>query len=319
MKNHPRASSENPHERRLCNWAIENRRKYHRGLLSKHDMRKLESLSGWDWGPGSDKFVWRPFDKAVEYIRSLNIKNSHEYNIWGASNERPNDIPSNPNLAYEEWTTWQYWLGTEFLTYQEAKEKSLNAKPKNITAWRKLRKTYKIPFEPNKYYKDEWEGWEEFAGIVIAKVGSDWRTYAKTKELAQEKGIKSKTQWRKWCKTDDRPLDIPFQPEDIYKDEWEGWGVFLGTGTIAYHRFEFGPFSECREFARSLGLRLQGQWYELKNRPEKFPRDPVRVYKDKWTDWDDFLGRTPKKKKKYQRKTNRPYQKRSELKAFKET
>lgn len=52
-----------------------------------------------------------------------------------------------------------------------------------------------------------------------------------------------------------RPLDIPTNPHDFYKDEgWISWVNWLGTGAIGYKNHEWLPFKDARKFARSLKL-----------------------------------------------------------------
>lgn len=57
---------------------------------------------------------------------------------------------------------------------------------------------------------------------------------------------------------------------------------------------EWIPFDECRELARSLGVRSGAEWvahWRANDRPENVPSTPDRAYKDAgWTDWYDFLG-----------------------------
>ena len=44
-------------------------------------------------------------------------------------------------------------------------------------------------------------------------------------------------QWQEYCKSGNKPDDIPLDPEIIYKKEWKGWGYWLGT--------EYLPFKEA--------------------------------------------------------------------------
>jgi hypothetical protein len=52
-------------------------------------------------------------------------------------------------------------------------------------------------------------------------------------------------------------------------------------------------FEEAREFARSLKLKNQIEWFEhskSKQIPLNIPSNPQRKYKDKWIGWPDWLG-----------------------------
>ena len=80
---------------------------------------------GWiSWGDwlGTDTIankdkVWRPFEEARDFARSLNLRSKIEWNQYRKSGERPNDIPSNPNIIYKNdgWKSLGDWLGYEEL------------------------------------------------------------------------------------------------------------------------------------------------------------------------------------------------------------
>ena len=59
------------------------------------------------------KKVWRPFEEAREFARSLKLKNYSEWEEYRKSGERPNDIPANPDIIYKNdgWKNCHDWLG----------------------------------------------------------------------------------------------------------------------------------------------------------------------------------------------------------------
>lgn len=60
-----------------------------------------------------------------------------------------------------------------------------------------------------------------------------------------------------------------------------------------YRRNEkFKSFEECREYARSLGLKTCKEWEKWMkiDRPEWMPASPYQVFKDQWQGWKDWLG-----------------------------
>lgn len=66
-----------------------------------------------------------PFPKAKEFVQSLGLKDGLEYRQWCRSGQRPDYIPSAPHKVYEkqkEWNGWEDFLGTGFLTFEEAKK-----------------------------------------------------------------------------------------------------------------------------------------------------------------------------------------------------
>ena len=60
------------------------------------------------------RYHWRPFEKARQFVRSLDLKNKDEWGKWSKSGELPNDIPANPVQVYKTkgWVSWGDWLGT---------------------------------------------------------------------------------------------------------------------------------------------------------------------------------------------------------------
>jgi hypothetical protein len=56
---------------------------------------------------------WRPFEEARIFVRGLNLKSTKEYRDYCKSGNRPDDIPSAPNMVYADsgWIGWGDWLG----------------------------------------------------------------------------------------------------------------------------------------------------------------------------------------------------------------
>ena len=96
--------------------------------LSEEHKRKLNEMKkGRKRAPFSEEYrrkmseagkqVWKPFEEAREFARSLNLKNYREWYQYAKTDERPNDIPSNPFEAYKNdgWKGYPDWLGNEEL------------------------------------------------------------------------------------------------------------------------------------------------------------------------------------------------------------
>jgi hypothetical protein len=139
------------------------------------------------------------------------------------------------------------------------------------------------------YKNKEWINWRDFLGI-------DFLPFSEAREYARSLGLNSLREWRKLANDKRLPQGVPVTPYKVYKKEgWTNWGDFLGTGRSLKKDFKAVPFSEAREYARSLGLYGYKEWYKLgrENRlPEGIPHRPERekTYKQEWTDWGDFLG-----------------------------
>ena len=84
-------------------------------------------------------------------------------------------------------------------------------------------------------------------------------------------------------------------PNRVYKDRgWQGWGHWLGTGTVKTGAEQFLPFEEALAVARSLNLASQFEWKVWSKeglRPRNVPADPSKIYKDHgWQGWVHWLG-----------------------------
>ena len=64
------------------------------------------------------KKTYRSFTEARKFVRSLKLKDTKEWKVYCKSEEMPDDIPSNPNLAYKEFISLGDWFGTGFIAYQ---------------------------------------------------------------------------------------------------------------------------------------------------------------------------------------------------------
>ena len=95
------------------------------------------------------------------------------------------------------------------------------------------------------------------------------------------KGVKK---WQEYCKSGNKPDDIPQKPPKTYKNEgWTTWGDFLGTGNIATRDRAYRDFNDAREFAQSLGLKNYKEWLEYcksGNKPDDIPAVPWDIYKE---------------------------------------
>jgi hypothetical protein len=135
-----------------------------------------------------------------------------------------------------------------------------------------------IPIHPNAVYKEEWRGWPDF-------LGTEFRLFEAGREFARSLGLKTTQEWEEYRKSGDRPEDIPSAPEEVYRDQWQGWRNWLGTETL--------PFTEAREFVHSLGIQNARDWIEYcksGDKPRSIPATPHKKYEDEWRGWGDWLG-----------------------------
>jgi len=124
------------------------------------------------------KSSFRIFSDARKFVRMLRLKSSQEWYEWKKSPNRPNDIPTNPNVTYKgEWKGMGDWLGVvliakqnmRYSSFDDARQHvhSLNLKTtKEWYDWLKTKdRPRDIPTNPQKIYKDEWKGIFDWLGI----------------------------------------------------------------------------------------------------------------------------------------------------------
>jgi len=127
------------------------------------------------------------------------------------------------------------------------------------------------------------------------KTHPKWRLFEEARTYVQTLGLKKTAEWRTWVKEGNKPVDIPSNPDKLYKSQgWTSWGDWLGTGAIASFNKSYRSFEEGRTFVRSLGLKNQKEWqnWAVSNtKPIDIPANPVSVYQERgWVNWGDWLG-----------------------------
>jgi hypothetical protein len=217
---------------------------------------------------------WRSFAEARKFVQSLKLKLRDDWLTYCKTNKKPGDIPASPNTVYkDEWIDWGDFLGTNFipnrnrsyLSYEDARKYVRSLKLKNTIDWNKYCNSKKlpanIPRNPQKIYKDEWTTWKYF-------IGNEFLSFKEASKFVQKLGLKSQTQYEKWCKDGNRPSFIPATPSKTFKlkGTWTGWGDFLGTGRIADREKaenflqpeEAGPV--IQKLREDYGLKNKADW-----------------------------------------------------------
>ena len=252
-----------------------------------------------------------PYKQAKIYAQTLKLKDGEEWNRHTKSKKFPNGIYKNL-YNYKEFEGINEFLGTgfarlrKFKSYQEAKKYAQKQKLKSGKEWVLHTKSKNFPKDipkvPTSTFRKQFEGWGEFLGTgAIAMQLRKFKSYQEAKKYAQKQKLKSSKEWVLHTKSKNFPNNIKKQPTN-YK-EFEGWGIFLGTGTIAYQNKKFVKFQQARNYARSLHLKIKDDWYKHSKSngfPHNIPKSPIAKYKNKgWKNWPDFLGtgRKPRSRK----------------------
>jgi hypothetical protein len=246
----------------------------------------------------SKKF--RSFEDARKFVQSLNLKNQKEWYDYCVSNNKPHDIPSNPEKTYQNkgWTGLGDWLGTgrivpkdrQYRSFEDARIFVQTLKLKNRPEWEKYSKSGNkpddIPGNPRLTFKEGWTNWGDFLGTGrIQNQQIQYRTFEDARIFVQTLKLKRTKDWVDFCQTSEIPQDIPHSPEVVYKNKgWKNMGDWLGTGTIQSQQIQYRSFEDARKFVQNLGLRNHAEWKNYcnsGNKPKDIPSAPWQVYK-KW-------------------------------------
>ena len=249
---------------------------------------------------------FRTFEDARAFVRDLGLKSYGEWNDYCASGRKPPDITSNASRVYANsgWAGIGDWLGTgrvanrerEFLSFTEARAFVHKLGLKSGDDWRDYcnsgRRLSDIPSNPDDVYEQSgWISWGDWLGTRSRRGG--WQPFRKARAFVRGLNLKSNPEWRDYCGSGKRPVDIPANPDSVYADSgWISWGDWLGTGTV--YKGDWRPFKKARAFARGLGLKSQAEWndhWRSQRRPDDIPAYPNEIYVDDgWAGWGDWLG-----------------------------
>ena len=278
--------------------------------------------SGWTsygdflgYADGNVAGLFRTFEDARAYVRTLGLKRQDEWHAWRSSGKRPHDIPSSPDKTYASsgWLSYGDFLGyaegqcarSSYRTFEDARVHARTLGLKSQKAWREWTSSgarpHDIPCNPDQTYKSSgWTSYGDFLGYADGKQArktreSNFRTFEESRNFVRTLGLKNTEEWKAWSSSGKRPHDIPSRPEQTYASSgWTSYGDFLGYAEGQCARGSFRSFEDARVHARTLGLKSQKAWREWTSsgaRPHDIPCNPDQTYKSSgWTSYGDFLG-----------------------------
>jgi superfamily II DNA or RNA helicase len=271
------------------------------------------------------------FEEAREFVHSLKLKSVTEWKKFcrGQLPEKgtlPADIPSCPQKTYKKrgWRGYGDWIGTgtiaprlrAYRPFEEARAFVHSLKLKSQDEWRQFCKSQlpekgtlpaDIPANPRgTYLKKGWKGMGDWLGTgAVAPNLRVYRSFEGARAFVHSLKIKSQSEWFRFCKGQlpekgTLPVDIPYKPCRTYAESgWQGYGDWLGTGTIAPRLRVYRPFEEARAFVHTLNLKNQHDWRKFSKGqlPEKgtlpadIPVAPEKSYNTKgWKGYGNWLG-----------------------------
>jgi len=127
----------------------------------------------------------------------------------------------------------------------------------------------------------------------MAKSKINYLSFKDAREFARKLNLKNNQEWRAWCKSEARPPNIISTPERRYKEDWNGWGDWLGTENISNNKKNFLGFAEARDKVHTFKFASQKEWREWVkkgSKPNNIPSNPNHNYKNEFLSWGDWLG-----------------------------
>jgi superfamily II DNA or RNA helicase len=255
---------------------------------------------------------WRPFAETRVFVHGLGLKSVPEWWVYCKSGKKPPDIPTNPHVVYADhgWVSMGDWLGTHrvathrrrYLPFKKARSYVHGLMLKSQAEWRTYCKSGNIPDDipANPWHVYAGQGWVDLGDWLGTGVHAThlrrYRPFEKARAYVRGLGLKSFAKWLVYCKSGEKPDDIPSNPQAIYlKIGWTSWGDWLGTGRIADRDRAYRPFERARDHVQSLGLGSGAEWIAFARSgglPPDIPAAPWRTYKKKgvWTSMGDWLG-----------------------------
>ena len=253
---------------------------------------------------------YKTFIEAKKFLSQFKFKSRGEYLKFQRSDKSPDDLPNQAQRTYRDqgWLSWGDFLGSGFVHTRDrpyrsyAKVKKYVKKNKVVTVedWEKLIKSKKfpsdIPSSPRRY--KEFKNWGEFTGSgFIATHQRKYRSFKAAKKYVYRLNLKRQSEWFKYCKSGDKPTDIPRNAHIVYAKQWISWGNFLGSGNIANHLKKFLNYNKAKVIISRLGLKSQTHFrnkVKTNTLPDFIPKAPMHVYKNDWEGWNVFLGKKNK-------------------------
>ena len=264
---------------------------------------------------------WMPFLEARKFVQELGLQNADQYKfeycrgLMPELPQKPLGIPNSPHAVYRDagWVNWGDWLGTgnvltkEWVPFEEARRFARTLGLKTAKQWVAYVRAGmldlpdapgEIPSRPDGVYGKEWISWSDFLGSKFQR-NVQWREFSEAREFARSLELKNSAEWSRFCKGErgdlpPLPNDIPAAPGKPYKDQWQGWGDWLGTGFISNSQREYLTYQEAQKYVSKLGLKTTKDWNEYVRRtdqlPSHIPKAPWSYYSDEWKGMSIWLG-----------------------------
>lgn len=264
------------------------------------------------WDKFLDKHVYYTYEELKKIVNDIGIKSNKDYlkKYKELTNGSGVKAPQKPYQHYtKEWSNWYDFIperttkkeknSDKYYSIDELKEIIYENKIYTVNEYWAKCKTLtnkdgiQAPFNPCIYYGEECKTWGDIL-YTISKKNRYYYSYDDLKDIVRKNNIKTcedyTKRYKNFCNVNG--IRAPRKPEFVYyPEQWEDWGTFLGTKSIANTKRDFLPFEVAREWARTLNLKCCGDWKRVEILPNNIPKNPNEVYKnDGWVNIYDWIG-----------------------------
>ena len=95
--------------------------------------------------------------------------------------------------------------------------------------------------------------WEIFWGLIESQLKILYTDHTKRHmKFVQQLSLKSGKDWTVYCKSGNKPDDIPYDAKKVYKKEWKDMGDWLGTGIVATYNRKYLSAKEAKPVLKKL-------------------------------------------------------------------
>ena len=128
-------------------------------------------------------------------------------------------------------------MACDMLSFAAARAIVRKLKLKSYKEWRALSKAGQrpsnIPALPSKTYHDDgWISYPDWLGYEYDQHASKMLSFAVARVIVRKLKLKGREEWRAWCKSGQRPSNIPGCPDQTYRDDgWISMPDWLGYGS----------------------------------------------------------------------------------------
>ena len=241
-------------------------------------------------------------ERIIEYFKSKSQKGGKNRGVIEGSNlfsfdlSMLNEEEFARQLEIKIWDKLSQFMWTPFEEAREYVQRLGLTSQKEYYKW--IRGEINRPNMPvkahNVYANRGWNSWGDYLGYQKGWNGK-YRSFQDARKFVQSLGLKSISEWDEYCKSGEKPHDIPFSGYNTYQDKgWISTSDWLGYDRIAPQYKKYRQFKESRSYARDLGLKTQKEWFSFCTSgllPDDIPSNPGNTYKDKgWEGFGDWLG-----------------------------